>query len=118
VEGHELAVFRGGEATLRRLRPLVLVEIEKRHTGADVERTLTYLEGLDYSGYVIHRDGLRPVAEFDVERDQTAFLEREPGVGSTIAPEYVHDFLFAPAGLDVAQLVAAEPNPATSTLSS
>src|SRR5919198_1164815 len=37
VEGHELRVLRGGEATLRRLRPLLLVEIEHRHPGADIE---------------------------------------------------------------------------------
>jgi FkbM family methyltransferase len=107
VEGHELAVFRGGEATLSRLRPMLLVEIEKRHAGADVEATITYLEGLDYSGYVIHCDGLSPALEFDVERDQLAVLERGPMVGSRLSPEYIHDFLFVPKGVDVAHLVAA-----------
>jgi hypothetical protein len=115
VEGHELAVFRGGEATLRRLRPLVLVEIEQRHAGADVEATLAYLEDLGYSSYVVHRDGLRPAVEFDVERDQLAVLEREPVSGSTMPPQYANEFLFVPAGVDVAHLVAA---PATRTLAS
>jgi FkbM family methyltransferase len=104
VEGHELGVFRGGEATLRRLRPLLLVEIEQRHSGADVDGTLAYLQGLGYSGYYIHRDGLRPAAEFDVERDQLAVLEREPALGWVMPPDYIHDFLFVPAGLDVAHL--------------
>jgi FkbM family methyltransferase len=106
VEGHELAVFRGGEATLRRLRPSVLVEIEQRHAGADVEATVGYLEGLGYSGYVIHREGLRPVGEFDVQRDQLAVLEREPVSGSTMPRAYVNEFLFIAAGVDVAHLVA------------
>jgi FkbM family methyltransferase len=106
VEGHELAVFQGGEATLRRLRPVVLVEIEQRHGGADIEATLAYLERLDYSGYSVHRDGLRPVTEFDVERDQLAVLEREPVLGWMMPPEYIHDFLFVPAGVDVAHLLA------------
>jgi FkbM family methyltransferase len=108
AEGHELPVFRGGEATLRRLRPLLLVEIEQRHIGADVEATLTYLDRLDYSGYSVHRDGLRPVTEFDVERDQLAVLERKPTWGWMMPHEYIHDFLFVPAGVDVAHLVASE----------
>lgn len=113
VEGHELSVFRGGEATLRRLRPPVLVEIEQRHAGADVEATLAYLEGLGYSGYAIHQDGLRPAAEFDVERDQLALLARGLVSGWMMPPDYIHDFLFVPAGVDVAHLVAADAAPAT-----
>jgi FkbM family methyltransferase len=108
VEGHELPVFRGGQATLRRLQPLVLVEIEHRHAGADVGRTLAYLEGLDYCGYLIHRDGLRPATEFDLERDQLAFLGG-PVSGWMMPPEYIHDFLFVPTGFEVAHLVAVPP---------
>jgi FkbM family methyltransferase len=107
VEGHELAVLRGGEATLRRLEPPVLVEIEQRHAGADVEATLDYLRGLGYSGYAVHRNGLRPVAEFDVERDQLAVLEREHVSGWMMPPEYIHDFLFVPAGVDVEHLTGS-----------
>jgi FkbM family methyltransferase len=118
VEGHELAVFRGGEATLRGLRPQMLVEIEQRHPGADFEATLKYLEGLGYSGYAVHGDGLRPVAEFDVERDQLAVLERERAPTWMMPPEYINDFLFVPTGLDVARLEAAEPVRSTRTSTS
>jgi FkbM family methyltransferase len=113
VEGHELAVLRGGEATLRRLRPPVLVEIEQRHPGADVELTLEYLEDLGYSGYTVHRDTLRPTAEFDLEHDQLALLASRPASGWMMPPEYVHDFLFVPAGVEVAHLLAPEPMPST-----
>lgn len=109
VEGHELAVFRGGEATLRRLRPPLLVEVEQRHAGADVEATVAYLEGLGYSSYMLYRDGLRPAGEFDVERDQLAVLKREPASGSTTSLEYVNDFLFVSAGVDVGHLATAMP---------
>jgi hypothetical protein len=110
VEGHELAVLRGGDATLRRLRPPILVEVERRHTGADVDATFVYLENLGYSGYAVHREGLRPAAEFNVQRDQLAVLGRQPTSGWMMPPEYIHDFLFVPAEADsrVAHLVAAE----------
>jgi FkbM family methyltransferase len=109
VEGHELAVFRGGEATLRRLQPTILVEIEQRHVGADFEATRTYLEGLGYSGYAVSGDGLRPAAEFDLGHDQLAILEREPAHGWMMPPAYINDFLFVGARVDVARLLAAKP---------
>jgi FkbM family methyltransferase len=118
VEGHELAVVRGGETTLRRLRPPILVEIEQRHAGADVEATLFHLEGMGYSSYVVQRDGLRPAAEFDVERDQVAILERERVSGWMTPPDYIHDFLFVPAGVDVSHLMAAKPTSPTRTTAS
>jgi Methyltransferase FkbM domain len=109
VEGHELAVFRGGEATLRRLQPTVLVEIEQRHVGADFEATCVYLEGLGYSGYAVSRDGLRPATEFDVGRDQLAILERESASGWSMPRAYIGDFVFVAAGVDVVRLLAAKP---------
>jgi len=118
VEGHELAVFRGGEATLRRLLPPILVEIEQRHSGADVEATIAHLEWLGYSGYAVHRDGLRPVGEFDVESDQLAVLEREPASGWTMPRGYINDFLFVPGTTDVASLIAGQPMPGVRTAAS
>jgi FkbM family methyltransferase len=109
VEGHELAVIRGGEATLRRLQPPMLVEIEQRHAGADVEATIAYVERLGYSTYAVHHDGLRPATEFDVEGDQLRILDRKPVSGWMMPPDYIHDFLFVPAGVDVAHLMAAKP---------
>jgi FkbM family methyltransferase len=112
VEGHELAVFRGGQATLRRLRPPIIVEIERRHAGADVNATFACLGDLGYSAYAVHRDGLRPAVEFDIRRDQLAPLERKLESEWTMPPEYIHDFVFVPAGVDVARLVAVEAVPA------
>jgi FkbM family methyltransferase len=113
VEGHELAVLRGGEATLRRLLPPLLVEIERRHAGAHVRVTLEYLKDLGYTGYAIHREGLHPVASFDLGRDQLAILERG-SVSGWMPPEYIRDFLFVPLGVDVARLVAPDSPRTTS----
>jgi FkbM family methyltransferase len=112
VEGHELSVFRGAKTTLRRLQPLVLVEIERRHAGAEVEATFAYLESLSYVGYAVHHEGLRPTAEFDLQRDQLAPLEHSRVSGSQMPSDYIHDFVFVPAGFDVENLVAAQAQPA------
>jgi hypothetical protein len=101
VEGHELAVVRGAERTLREALPTLLIEIEQRHSEVGVEATFEHLLGLGYIGWAIGSDGLNPLDQFDVERDQLAFLSgfelRDMPTG------YIHDFLFAPPGLDVEQ---------------
>lgn len=105
VEGHELAVLRGAEGVLRRSQPALIVEIEQRHPDADVQATFDYLLGLGYAGYAVHADGLRPLAEFDVERDQLAFLG-EDFIPYGVDQGYVYDFLFVRPGTDVARLLA------------
>jgi FkbM family methyltransferase len=111
VEGHELGLLHGGEATLRRLLPPVLVEIERRHAGADLEATLSYLEGLGYNGYAIYRDGLRSLDQFDVRRDQPDVVDCAQS--GWMPSEYIHDFLFAPARIDITDLIALDPAPIT-----
>jgi FkbM family methyltransferase len=108
VEGHELAVFRGGEETLRNFRPHLLVEIEQRHHDDDIAETFRFLEQLDYAGFVVRDDGLRPLYEFDVERDQLRFLQPGGGVrGWTMPVDYLHDFLFVTPDTSVELLMAS-----------
>ncbi|WP_268251869.1 FkbM family methyltransferase [Streptomyces massasporeus] len=55
VEGTELAVLKGGSATLRRHRPTLLLEIERRHPakyGVHPADVLRHLRGF---GYQAHR---------------------------------------------------------------
>jgi FkbM family methyltransferase len=101
VEGHELAVIRGGERTLRESMPTLLIEIEQRHSDVGVEATFEYFLELGYSGWAIGSDGPRPLDQFDLERDQLAFLT---GFELGDMPSgYINDFLFAPPSLDVEQ---------------
>jgi FkbM family methyltransferase len=101
VEGHEFAVLRGGEETLRRWLPRLFVEIEQRHQDAEIQRTFDFLIRLGYTGYALHQDCLRPLEEFSVERDQLAFLG--PEFEEIPPPGYVHNFLFVPPTPEVSQ---------------
>lgn len=96
VEGHELIVLRGAERVLTEGRPSLLVEIERRHAGERMEETFEYLAGLGYEGFAVRAEGPAPLAEFDVERDQLAFLRDEFETG-TMPAGYVNDFYFRPA---------------------
>jgi FkbM family methyltransferase len=102
VEGHELAVLRGAEAVLER-RPVVLIEVEQRHQDNPIEDVFDLFARHGYEGYVMEGASLRPLAEFDVVRDQVAFLR--PYAVFTAAPAgYLHNFLFVAADTDVTSL--------------
>jgi FkbM family methyltransferase len=105
VEGHEFSTLQGAEETLRRSRPVILIEIEQRHQDAPIQRTFDYLAGLGYRGWSVHHDSLEPLEDFDVQRDQLAYLQDE--FSEMVAPGYVNDFLFLAEGADVAPLAAA-----------
>jgi FkbM family methyltransferase len=88
VEGHERRVLAGGARLLERCRPILLVEIERRHPQADVRGTVHWLESLGYSAQMVLPEGLTPAARFDDEIHQPA---AGPGTEG-----YVGDFVFLP----------------------
>jgi hypothetical protein len=93
VEGHEDAVLAGADTVLRRHRPSLLIEMEQRHRGNDPRPMMERLVSeYGLTGYAVFPDGLRPLAQFDLQRDQVGFLT---GDEDEIMPEgYVNDFLF------------------------
>jgi len=107
VEGHELRVLRGAEAVLAG-QPAILIEVEQRHQDAPIDAVFDHLAACGYDGYVVRDGGLRPLAEFDVGRDQLAFL-RPHAIFSAAPAGYLHNFLFVAAGTDVSGLMAAPP---------
>jgi FkbM family methyltransferase len=63
VEGHELSVFRGAAGVIAADRPVVLVEIEQRHTAEPVATRFDFFASLGYTGWYLHRGHPpRPVA--------------------------------------------------------
>jgi FkbM family methyltransferase len=84
VEGHEEKVIRGGLSTLRENRPVLIVEIEKRHAGKPAKETIDLIESLGYDGYFFEGGTRRPVSEY---RESM----QDPGY-----PYYINDFLFLP----------------------
>ncbi|SMX58436.1 putative methyltransferase FkbM [Bradyrhizobium sp. ORS 285] len=73
VEGAELDVLRGAERTLRRCRPLLVVECDRRLATIDrVRQTFALLLGLGYRGEFLDRGRLLPLSAFDPEVHQRA----------------------------------------------
>jgi FkbM family methyltransferase len=95
VEGHELEVLRGGEKTLRRGRPALVLEIEERHRpDGGVAEVFDYLDGIGYEGRAVRHDSIVPLEQFDVERDQLAHLRAGEAAAHDMPRDYVNTFLF------------------------
>lgn len=57
VEGFELNVFRGAKKTIRKFKPILLIEIEERHTkkyGINPQDVLKFFKKLGYFSYFVH----------------------------------------------------------------
>ncbi len=93
VEGHELAVLRGAQETLRTQRPALWVEIERDHQPeGEMDLTFALLDEAGYRGFFIFEGERHPLASFDAERHQPLVDGVRPPGRSRVA-----DFLFLPA---------------------
>jgi FkbM family methyltransferase len=100
VEGHELAVLRGGHKALETHRPTILIECESRHrSDGDVRSVFDYLESLGYQGTFFQNGRRQRLSEF-----LTATHQRIDVDSSDLPSGYVNNFAFVPV---------AESNPVT-----
>ena len=93
AEGHELAILKGALATLKREKPLLLVEIEQRHSPRPIQDTFDWLEGLGYRGQFFYQGVLNGLERFSVSSMQT-----QPLQGNTDTP-YINNFIFSMTNL-------------------
>jgi FkbM family methyltransferase len=98
VEGHELAVLRGGSATIQRCRPIMLIEIEERHKPNAICNVNEFLADLGYEGYFLLSRSLMPISCFDLVKHQR--VEHISGWRANWRRSgvYINNFLFVPAG--------------------
>jgi len=101
VEGHEGELLRGAAETLAASSPALLVEIEQRFHEEPITAIFDQLAELGFEGSAITADGLLPLAQFDVERDQLS----QAG-GELTSAAYVNNFLFVRPGSAAAARVA------------
>jgi FkbM family methyltransferase len=99
VEGHEEAVLHGGLTTLKRETPNLMIEIEERHAPGSLARVSALLESIGYSGFYLDGKELRPIAQFEPQRDQ---VRQNGKVG-----KYINNFLFLPTERATAILESA-----------
>lgn len=88
VEGHELSVVQGSKKTIALDKPALLIEIEKRHVSHSFSATFNLLQDEGYRPFFFDSKILRPIDEFDVDRDQCL------GNLEASNSRYINNFLF------------------------
>lgn len=94
VEGHELAVIGGAQATLARDMPFLLIEIDQRLTSSPIEATFDRLQGLGYVGLALGRGSPKPLSHFDKQEEQLAHIRSNSPFDLLLSGTI--DFLFVP----------------------
>ncbi|WP_339913206.1 FkbM family methyltransferase [uncultured Brevundimonas sp.] len=87
VEGFECAVLAGAVETLKRERPVLVVELEERHTGRPIADLIREVESYGYAGSAWFNGRLTPWQEIDLDTFHTRAVE---------TPRYVFNFVFRP----------------------
>jgi FkbM family methyltransferase len=91
VEGHEMAVLEGAEETLRRCRPVVLMEIGQHHIKWDIREEFAAIEAKGYEGCFFLEGRFHPLRDFISDKHQ-------PEVDFELRPAcYVSNFIFRPS---------------------
>jgi FkbM family methyltransferase len=95
VEGHELEVVKGAQATLLRERPVLLIESESRHRKGCPQSLFDLMNNLNYQGFFFVKDEMRSIREFDLDEHQQ-FNNLESRNALAHRTTYVNNFLFIP----------------------
>jgi FkbM family methyltransferase len=106
VEGHEVAVLEGAQATITSNLPVLLVESEDRHRTNAVSDVNAFMQKLGYSGYFLLDDNVHEMHEFDLATHQDSRNIGSWKSGWKRTGVYINNFFFLPKGRD-AELTAA-----------
>ena len=74
VEGHEIEVIEGGKLIIKKNKPVLLVEIEERHSKKDVHHSIDYINGLGYNSYFYEKNDLKKTSELKNMKLLTNFI--------------------------------------------
>jgi len=87
VEGHELSVLAGAKKTLAKNKPTLMVELEERHTGFEIQELIAEVEKYGYWGYFLRNGVLTACNKLDALGEHRKALKTK---------SYVYNFIFFP----------------------
>jgi FkbM family methyltransferase len=95
VEGHEMEVLEGALATIKRDRPLLLIEAEERHKENAVGALVDWFGQIEMVGFWLQDNTWKSVAQFGWKIHQNP-ADIDPTTQRSVKP-YYNNFLFVPS---------------------
>jgi len=92
VEGHELEVLKGALKTIKKFRPILMVECECRH-GVNVDEIFDYFNTLHYSPHYYNSE--MQTLEL-INNSQLQLLQTENLIMNNKSNSYINNFIFIP----------------------
>lgn len=95
VEGHEMAVLRGADATIRRDRPILLVEAEDAHRPGATSELFRWATEHGYGGWFFQKGRAVPIEDFRIAEHGV----KDIGPSDLFRRQelnYINNFLFKP----------------------
>jgi len=80
----------GGIDTIKRNMPIMIIEIEQRHSSKPITSVFKIATDLGYQVFFLKQKTLRPLSDFSYEADQA------PYIGDELNKDYVNNFIFLP----------------------
>ncbi|MBI1417884.1 MAG: FkbM family methyltransferase [Limimaricola sp.] len=90
VEGHEYHVIEGALETIGRNKPILIVEIEQRHTSMDIGVIFGLILDQGYIGFFLTDRVLTPLSQFSYA------IHQEPFLNNVASASYMNNFIFLP----------------------
>lgn len=90
VEGHEAEMLQGAIGTIKKFKPVLMVEIEQRHHERPVWEIITQTEQAGYTAHYLDRQTLEPVP---LTRE---IVERQDAANVKNHGNYINNIVFLP----------------------
>ncbi len=74
VEGHEKNVLMGGKSLIAKNQPIMLIEIEERHTKKPILETISFIKELNYDCYFLLDDNLISIDRISISNTENNFI--------------------------------------------
>ena len=88
VEGHEYFVLEGAIKTIKKYKPIIICEIEKRHSSTSLNKIIKLLKKLNYEGVFLNENKINLINTFNYNIHQKPFLNDVEN------KQYVNNFIF------------------------
>ena len=88
VEGHEMNVINGALETIKKCKPIMLIEIEQRHISVPIWSIFQQIADLGYTGCFLSAGNPIDIEYFEYEKHQKPFLDDVMNKG------YINNFIF------------------------